>query len=200
GAEKPAELVGGLDAPADQLVRPAQVPQVAHPDAAPPVLVLIGGADAAAGRADFLPSFAGPVEELVERERQVRAVRYVELVLRPDAPLTERVELREERLRIEHDAVADQAHRTLNDPRGNLVQHELPGAGVDRVARVRPALIAHDQIGALGEHVDDLPFAPSAPLGAADPDPVVLRSEHGSPAKPPRNRALPDTPAGTRSA
>src|SRR5207249_5842150 len=191
-AEQPEELVGGLDAPADQLFRPAQVAQVAHPDAAPPVLVLIGGANAAAGRADFLPSFAGPVEELVERERQVGAVRYVELVLRPDTPLTERVELREERLGIEHDAVADQAHRTLNDPRGKLVKSELPGAGLDRVARIRSALIAHDQIGALGEHVDDLPFALVAPLGADDHDAVGLRSEHrpAPPAKTPRNRGV----------
>src|SRR5206468_4634209 len=48
---------------------------------------------------------------------------------------------------------------SLDDPRGNLVQHEFPGAGVHRVTGVRPALIAHDQIGALGEHVDNLPFA-----------------------------------------
>src|SRR5207245_314902 len=83
-----------------------------------------------------------------------------------------------QRLRIEHDPVADQAYRALDDPRGNLVEHELPGAGVDRVACVRPALIAHDEIGALGEHVDDLPFALVAPLGADDHDAVGLRSEH----------------------
>src|SRR5207249_2794904 len=116
---------------------------------------------------DLLPSLPGPVEELVERERQVRAIRDVELVLRPDAPLAEGVELGEEGLRIEHDAVADQAYRTLNDPRGNLVQHELPGAGVDRVACVRPTLIAHDEIGALGEYVDDLSLALVAPSRAA---------------------------------
>src|SRR2546427_12587721 len=52
-----------------------------------------------------------------------------------------------------------------------------------RVAGVRPALIAHHQIGALGEHVDNLPFALVAPLGADDHDAVGLRSEHGSPAK-----------------
>src|SRR5436309_6157743 len=129
---------------------------------------------------------SGPVEELVERERQVRAIRDVELVLGSDAPLAEGVELGKERLRIEHDAVADQAYRTLNDPRGNLVQHELPGAGVDRVACVRPALIAHDEIGALGEHVDALPFALVAPLGADNHDAVGLRSEH-RPSPPSKN-------------
>src|SRR2546427_2602276 len=40
-------------------------------------------------RADLLPGFAGPVEQLVERERKVRAVRNVELVLGPDAPLAQ---------------------------------------------------------------------------------------------------------------
>src|SRR5439155_1542089 len=132
---------------AHQLLRPAKVSQVAHPDAPASELVLIGGPDAAAGRADLLPGFAGPVEQLVEREREVRAVRNIELVLGPDAPLTEGVELGEERLRIEHDPVADQAYRALDDPRGNLVEHEFPGASVHRVAGVRPALIAHDQIG-----------------------------------------------------
>src|SRR5213076_2926138 len=101
-------------------------------------------------------------------------------------PLAQGVELGKERLRIEHDAVADQAYRTLNDPRGNLVQHELPGAGVDRVACVRAALIAHDEIGALGEHVDDLPFALVAPLRADDHDAVGLRSEH-RPSPPSKN-------------
>jgi len=119
----------------------------------------------------------------VEREGEVRAVRDVQLVLGPDAPLAEGVELREERLGIEHDPVADQAYRTLDDPRGNLVEHEFPGAGMHGMTRVRSALIAHDQIGALCEHVDDLPFALVAPLGADDHNAVGLRSEHGSPAK-----------------
>src|SRR2546423_14916393 len=116
-AEGREELVRGLHARAHQLLRPAKVSQVTPPDAPASELVLRGAPDAAAGRADLLPGFAGPVEQLVERERQVRAVRNVELVLGPDAPLTEGVELGEERLRIEHDPVADQAHRALDDPR-----------------------------------------------------------------------------------
>src|SRR5207249_12278531 len=46
------------------------------------------------------------------------------------------IELGEEGLRIEHDAVADDAHGALDDPRRNLVQHELAGPGVDGVAGV----------------------------------------------------------------
>jgi len=34
------------------------------------------------------------------------------------------------------------------------VQHELARARVDRVAGVGAALVAHDEVGALGEHVD----------------------------------------------
>src|SRR5205823_1925733 len=108
-AEELEELVRGPYARAHQLLRPAKVSQVAHPDAPASELVLIGGPDAAAGRADLLPGFTGPVEPLVERERQVRAFRNVELMLGADTPLDLGIELGEERRRIELDPVADQA-------------------------------------------------------------------------------------------
>src|SRR5205807_809056 len=162
--------------------------------------------------ADLLSSLTRPVEQLVEREGQVRTVRHVELVLGPDAALTEGIELGEQRLRIEHDAVADQAHGALDDPRGNLVQYELAGGRMDRVASVSAALIAYHEIGALGEHVDDFPFALVAPLGADNHNTLGLRSEHGSPAKkrparsaghrePPRSgRGRPPAPAASARA
>jgi hypothetical protein len=78
--------------------------------------VLVAGPDAAAGGADLLPSLTRPVQQLVEREGQVRAIRYVELVLGPDTALTQGIELGEERLRIEHDAVPDDANRSLDYP------------------------------------------------------------------------------------
>ena len=46
-------------------------------------------------------------------------------------------------------------------------------------AGVRAALVAYDQVGALGEHVDHLPLALVAPLGADDHDAMRFRSEHG---------------------
>src|SRR5439155_8421780 len=153
-------------------------------DAPAAVFVLIGRPDAAAGGADLFSSLPRPIEQLVEREGQVRAVRHVELVLGPDAALTEGIELGEERLRIEHDTVADQAYGALDDSRGNLVQYELPGGRVDGVARVGAALVAHHEIGALGEHVDNFPLALVAPLSADDYDTAGLRSEHGPPAPP----------------
>src|SRR5260370_41826204 len=69
------------------------------------------------------------------------------------------------------------------------------------MAGVGPALVAHHQIGALGEHVDDLALALVAPLGADDDDAVCLRSEHGSPEKnAPRGGALEYPLAKARSA
>src|SRR2546422_8461745 len=99
-------------------------------------------------------------------------------LLGADAARAQSVELGEERLGIEHHAVADDAHGALDDARGDLVQHELPGAGIDRVTGVGAALVADHEIGALGQHVHDLPLALVAPLGADDDDALRLRSEH----------------------
>ena len=41
-------------------------------------------------------------------------------------------------------------------------------ADADRVAGIRASLVAGDDVGLLGEHVDDLPFPFVAPLGAED--------------------------------
>src|SRR3989449_6584154 len=99
-------------------------------------------------------------------------------LLGADAARAQGVELGEERLGIEHDAVTHDAHGALDDAGGDLVQHELPRAGIDGVTGVGAALIADDEIGALGEHIHDLPFALVAPLGADDDDALRLRSEH----------------------
>ena len=124
----------------------------------------------------------------MQRQREVRPVGHKQLVLGPHAARPQRVELGEERLRIQDHPVPDETHGALDDAGGNLVQHEFAGTRVHRMARVGPALVAHDQVGALGEHVDDLAFALVAPLGADDHDAVGFRSEHGTPtaAKTPR--------------
>src|SRR5437879_11333486 len=108
----------------------------------------------------------------------MRAIRDVQALLRADDTGAQRVELGEERLGIEHPAVADDAYSALDDARGDLVQHELPRAGIDGVAGVGAALVADDEIGALGEHVHDLPLALVAPLGAGDGDAPAPRPEH----------------------
>ena len=66
------------------------------------------------------------------------------------------------------------------------MQHELAGAGVDGVPGVGAPLIAHDQIGPLGEDVDELSLPLVAPLGTHHHDAVRLRSEHSAPIKTPR--------------
>src|SRR6266511_2381740 len=180
------ELVRGLHARTDEFARPREIAEVADPNPAAAVLVLVGGPDAAPGRADLVALLARPVEQLVVRQCEMRAVRDIELVVGANAPGREGVELGEERLRVEDDAIPDQADGALDDPRWDLVQHELAGARVHRVSGVRPALIAHHQVGALGEHVHDLPLALVAPLGADDDGAVYLRSEHVAPTKTPR--------------
>ena len=47
----------------------------------------------------------------------------------------------------------------------NLLQDELGIADYDGVARVGTALVAHDEVGPLGQHVDQLAFPFVAPLG-----------------------------------
>ncbi len=77
------------------------------------------------------------------------------------------VELREQRVRIDDDAVADDADDAgVQDAGRNQVQDELPAAHVDRVAGVVSALIARDDGKARRQQIDDLAFAFIAPLGA----------------------------------
>ena len=85
----------------------------------------------------------------------------------PSSPHCEPTDLVEQRLRIQHDAVADDRQLALADhPRGQ--QRELVGYPIDdqRMARIVPALKAHHDVGLLGEPVDHLPLAFVAPLGA----------------------------------
>ena len=120
-----------------------------------------------------------PVEQLVVREHQVRAVAHVEATLHVDAVAHELVDLREQRLRIEHHAVADRAaHPGMQDAARDLVEDERRIADVDRVAGVRAALVAHHPVGALGEHVHELALALVAPLGADDDNGSCRGVEH----------------------
>ena len=59
-----------------------------------------------------------------------------------------------------------------------MQDERLAFAGVHRVPGVRAALIAHHEIGALSQDVDDLAFAFVAPLGADHDDTLGLWSEH----------------------
>ena len=172
GCRSAASCAFACSAPASTSSRSrARMPQVEHAHAAPRDLVLVRRADAAARRADRLARRALAVDELVIRQHEMRAVAHVESPLDVDAVADELVDLGEQRLGIEHDAVADRAaHARVQNAARNLVQHERRVADVDRVAGVRAALIAHDPIGALGEDVDELALPLVAPLRADDDD------------------------------
>ena len=119
------------------------------------------------------------VDELVIRQHEVRAIAHIEAACDVDAVLDELVDLGEERVGVEDDAVADRAaHAGMQNAARDLVQHERLVADVHRVSGVRAALIAHDPVGALGEHVDELSLAFVAPLRSDDDDRANRVAEH----------------------
>ena len=87
-----------------------------------------------------------------------------------DAVPRQLVDLGEQRLRIDDDAVADDAGDAgMQDAGRNQAQDELRAVDVDRVAGVVSALIARDDRKVRRQQIDDLAFAFIAPL----------RAEHG---------------------
>ena len=80
-------------------------------------------------------------------------------------------DLAEQVLRIDDDAVADEAgHALAHDARGNELQRRLDAADDERVPGVVAALETDDGLGVVGEPVDDLALAFVAPLRADDDD------------------------------
>ncbi len=97
----------------------------------------------------------------------MRPLAHVEPSLHVHAVAHELLDLLEELVGIEHDAVADgAAHAGMQDAARDLVEHELPPADRDGVPGVRPALVAHHPVGALGDDVDELPLPFIAPLSS----------------------------------
>ncbi len=181
-AERRELRVGVRDAAFHKLVQLFGMAQIEHAHAAARDLVLIGGPDAAAGGADRLARGALAVHELVVRQHEMRAVAHVESALDIHAVGDEFVDLGEQRLGIEHDAVPDRAaHAGMQDAARDLVEHELAVTDLHGVPGVRAALIAHDPVRALGDHVDEfaLPFV--APLCADHDDGASFLVEHWSP-------------------
>ena len=76
-------------------------------------------------------------------------------------------DLIQQRVRVEHHAVAD--HRKFSRPHdAGRQERQFVGGAVDdqRMAGIMAALKADDDVGLFGEPVDDLAFAFVAPLGA----------------------------------
>ena len=164
------------------VAQPLGMVEVEHAHAAPADLVLVRRPDAAPRRADRLARCARAVHCLVIRQHEVRALAHVQPALDVHPRLHETVDLVEQRVRIEHDAVADRAaHAWMKNPARDLVQHEGAVAEVDGVARVRTSLIPHDPVGTLGEHVHQLPLPLVPPLRADDDHDARFRTEHDAP-------------------
>src|SRR5690606_7239655 len=109
-------------------------------------LLLVGWADPPHRRPDALRPETVLVDALdlaVMRQDQVRAVAHQQPALDRDPHLLEPLDLLDERLRVDHDAVADDADTVLVEhARRDEPKHELLPADQDRMAGVVAALVA----------------------------------------------------------
>jgi hypothetical protein len=85
-----------------------------------------------------------------------------------DPPLLDLLHLVEELDEIDDDSVGDHADALVEDAGGDQVEDVLLAVHDHRVAGVPAALEADDEIGLLGQDVDDLALPLVAPLDADD--------------------------------
>ena len=151
----------------------AGIEQVLDPDADPGDLVAVGRADAPAGGADLRVA-EEPLADLIQRpvvgHDQVR-VGADEQPVAAHAALLQRVDLLEQRLRVDDHAVADDGGDVRGEHTGREdVQRVLLLADHDRVAGVVAALVPDDVLHAVPEQVGRLALTLVAPLGADQHD------------------------------
>src|SRR5262249_21009676 len=109
------------------------------------------------------------IDQLVVRQDDVGAEPDEQLAVREQAARLTLRELLEQRLRVDHHPVAEHAALAgVAYARRHEVGHQLLAADHQRVAGVGAATVANDDLGTLGEQVDDLALAFIAPLGADD--------------------------------
>ncbi|MNQ94853.1 hypothetical protein D3C85_1103910 [compost metagenome] len=148
------------------------VGQIADADGATAHLVLIGRADAAAGRADLGArraggGFARHVQGRMDRQDQTGVVGDGQDVGADGHALgDDLLDLADQMPGIDDHAVADDRGLALHHARRQ--QRQLVNLAVDdqRMARVMAALEAHHHVGAIGQPVHNLALALVAPLGA----------------------------------
>ena len=146
-----------------------QVGEIHEADGAAADFVLIGRTDAALGGADAgrgIVGFADRLQLAMQRQDQRRVLGDAQSVRHHrDALFPERGDLVEQRLRVDHHAVADDRQLAAAHHAGRQ-QRQLVGDAVDhqRVAGIVAALEAHDDVGLLRQPVDDLALALVAPL------------------------------------
>src|SRR5579883_340630 len=145
--------------------------EIAEADGAAAGLVLVSGANAAAGRADLAVTarlLARAVDLHMGGQDQRRAFGDLEIVRRNRDTLgADRFDLLDERPGIDDDAIADD--RELVGPyhaRGQEAEAVLDIADDQGMAGIVTTLKAHHDIGALREPIDDLAFSLVTPLGA----------------------------------
>jgi hypothetical protein len=106
---------------------------------------------------------------IAEDERTTRAD--AKTVAHLDAAGLERAYLGQQVMRVQHDAIADEARDAFaHDARRHQVELVLGLADNQRVSRIVATLKAHHTLGVIGKPVDDLALAFVAPLGTDDHD------------------------------
>ena len=154
--------------------RRLRVDEIADADATAADLVLVGRADAPRRRADLALPAAGLAEDVelaVIRQDEVRLLADQEAIADLDAERAQLVDLREQRLWIDDDTVADDAqHAVVEDAGRNQMEHELLAVDVNGMAGVVAALIAGHHAEMWREQVDDLALAFVPPLRAQNRD------------------------------
>ena len=89
------------------------------------------------------------------------------------------IDLFEERFRIDHHSVAEDARLVIVDnARRQQSQHECLIAHIDAVAGIMPALITLDDVEPVREKVNDLALSFIAPLGTDYYDYHILFASH----------------------
>ena len=148
-----------------------QVGKVHEADGAAADLVLVGRADAALGGADAALGIVGLADRLelaMQRQDQGGVLGDAQtLGSHRDALLGDGGDLVEQGPGVDNDAVADDRQLALAHRAGRQQRQLVDGVADDqRVAGIMPALEADDDVGLLGEPVDDLAFTLVSPLGA----------------------------------
>src|SRR3984885_3854831 len=156
----------------DLVIQRVGIGEVHQADRAPRDLVLISGADAAFGGADLgsgdASRLAMRVEFAMQRQNQREVLGYFEVGRGHfDSLATQLLDLLDEMIGIEHDAVADDRQFARPNNPGRK-QRKFVNLAVDheRMARVMAALEAHHDIGADRQPIDDLALSFVTPLGA----------------------------------
>jgi hypothetical protein len=150
-----------------------EVGEIHQPDGTATDLVFIGRADAStrgANRGNRVGRLPERIEFTMQRQNQ-RDVFGDAQILRAnrDALSLQLGDFVEERLRIDHHAIAD--HRQLRRPQhAGRQQRQFVGFAIDDqgVAGIMTALEAYDDVSLLRQPVDDLALPFVAPLGADD--------------------------------